>query len=126
MSYDSASQPPHLAAAALGEDLTACLLHNPQRLFTVADIVQVPVEVRGAPGGRAWHWILELSDGRVLLLQGQCASSGWAQSSAWHVLLQRRGPARRDGLAGRFAALIRYFLPAPQPRAVDPLPPGMP
>ena len=122
MSYDSASQPPHLAAAALGEDLAACLLHNPQRLFTVADIAQIPVVVRGAPGGSAWHWILELRDGRVLLLQGQCTASGWGQSWARQVLLQRRGPARRDGLARRFAALVRHFLPAPQPIVVDPLP----
>lgn len=64
-------------------DLAACLEFNPQNGFTIDDVVKKLAVIEGANEADAWHWILELKDGRFVYLTGGCDYTGWdCQSSA--------------------------------------------
>ncbi len=123
MSYLPDSQPEQLISVEISEELYACLQHHPQRTFTVDDIERVAVVVGDARGETDRFWILELRDGRVILLQGHRAGGEWARGWATHMLLQRRpgASASKGWLARGFDGLVRHLLPTPKRQPALPL-----
>lgn len=64
------------ARRGLDYDLCACLEYNPQS-FSVTDIDKVLAVWEGQNDGDDWRWVLRLTDGRFVFLQGGCDYTGW-------------------------------------------------
>ncbi len=58
-------------------DFGACLEHNPQDGWDLADVKRVLAVIEGEHDGPAWHWIVALNDGRFVYLSGGCDYTGW-------------------------------------------------
>lgn len=104
--YDN--QPDYLARG-IDYDLIGCLNNNPQQFGgqpfnwdeswflwdepppgtvhpDIQLIARVVAVVEGEAGGKGWHWLIDLTDGRRIYLSGECDMTGWdCQSSAAFV-----------------------------------------
>lgn len=71
------------------DDLIAYLDNN-HDIFTVEDIANIHAEVPGHNDEDSWYWILELTDGRILLTTAWCDYTGWdCQSGGESVVAAR-------------------------------------
>jgi hypothetical protein len=86
MDYDPEEEPVN-REKGIDWDLHYCLENNPQPGFKLKDVEKVLAVIEGEHDGPAWHWILELTNGKFAYLIGWCDYTGWdCQSGAESVL----------------------------------------
>lgn len=88
-------------------DLSACLEHNPQELFSYDDIYGVLAVVEGFNDGEPWHWIIKLKTGEDFYLTGGCDYTGWdCQSWAESILLNQNNSLRKAMVEAGFDSKV--------------------
>lgn len=58
-------------------DLISALQENPQDGFAIEDITQILAVIEGERDGPNWIWIVALSNGKFVYLEGGCDYTGW-------------------------------------------------
>jgi len=87
MSYYGESSKEWREKTGVDYDLFSRLEYNPQK-FTVDDIVRVLAVVEGENDGANWHWVILLTNKRVVYLTGGCDYTGWdcqSWASSWFI-----------------------------------------
>jgi hypothetical protein len=68
-------------------DLEAALEYNPDPddPLKASDILGEHAVIYGENDGYAWHWLVELKDGRFAYITGDCDYTGWdcSSSASW-------------------------------------------
>lgn len=59
------------------DDLWYAIEYNGVEKFSLDDITDIVAEVPGENDELAWWWILQLKDGRFVLLAASCDYTGW-------------------------------------------------
>jgi hypothetical protein len=106
-------------------DLEAYLENN-RALFELEDIYNLHANIPGHNDEDSWYWILELRDGRFLLVQASCDYTGWdCQSSgaSWEAPTASEAallaPEREDSTAREIRRNLLAQLSGEQPFGIE-------